>query len=59
MAKITNGRVVAEVPDNKADHYCLMTGFHIMHEETVVEEQITTQAPKRRGRPKKETNVKD
>lgn len=59
MAKITNGRVVAEVPDNKADHYCLMTGFYIMQDETPVQEQTTTPAPKRRGRPKKETNVKD
>lgn len=53
MARITNGRVVAEVSDEKAQHYCNMTGFRIMQEETPAKEEVTTQTPRRRGRPKK------
>lgn len=52
MAKITNGRVVAEVPDDKADHYCLMTGFYIMNDEPT--DVLEVEIPKpRRGRPRK------
>jgi hypothetical protein len=51
MAKITNGRVVAEVPDEKAAHYCLMTGFHLMEEAANVE--IVEPPRPKRGRPSK------
>lgn len=51
MAKITNGRVVAEVPDEKAAHYCLMMGYKLV-EETPDVEIVEPLRPKR-GRPAK------
>jgi hypothetical protein len=54
MAKITNGRVVAEVADDKVAHYCLMTGFRLVEENAHVEVE---ESPKpKRGRPKKVSN---
>ena len=51
MAKLTNGRVVMEVRDDRAEHYALMTGYKIVRDEP---EQVEVEAPKpKRGRPRK------
>lgn len=52
MAKLTNGRVIMEVRDDKAEHYALMTGFQIVHEVQAEEVETPKVAPKR-GRPRK------
>lgn len=52
MAKLTNGRVIMEVRDDKAEHYALMTGYHIIRDEPQVEEVVEPPKPKR-GRPRK------
>lgn len=53
MAKLTNGRVIMEVRDDKAEHYALMTGYHIIRDEPQAAPE-TTEAPKpKRGRPRK------
>ncbi len=51
MAKLTNGRVVVEVPDEKAEHYALFMGYKIV-DEFPMEEVEETPKPKR-GRPRK------
>lgn len=54
MAKISNGRVNIEVPDEKALHYCTSMGYHIVKDE--VEEEVPlveTRATPKRGRPRK------
>ncbi len=55
MAKISNGRVTIEVPDDKALHYCTSMGYHIVNDEKpeVVEDEKP--AP-RRGRPPKKAS---
>lgn len=55
MAKISNGTIVIEVPDEKAFHYCLSMGYHIVKDE-VVEEQAPTPVAPRRGRPPKKAS---
>jgi hypothetical protein len=51
MAKLTNGRVVMEVRDDKAEHYALMTGYKIIQDEPA---EVVEEAPKpKRGRPRK------
>lgn len=52
MTKISNGRVVIEVPDEKAQHYCTSMGYHIVKDEVQSEEATKPVAPKR-GRPPK------
>lgn len=47
--KLTNGKVTVEVPDHKADKFCVVLGMWPVDEVTP-----TVEAPKRRGRPKKE-----
>jgi len=50
--KLTNGRVTIEVRDDKAEHYALMMGFHIVRDEP--DEAVPVEAPKpKRGRPRK------
>lgn len=54
MAKISNGRVSIEVPDEKALHYCTSMGYHIVKDE--VEEEVPlveTRVTPKRGRPRK------
>lgn len=53
MAKITNGKVLAEVPDERAEFLCLMTGFRLVEEQS--NEVVETPKPKR-GRPRKVQN---
>lgn len=55
MAKISNGRVVIEVPDEKALHYCTSMGYHIVKEE-VEEAQAEAPVAPRRGRPPKKAS---
>lgn len=54
MALITNGKTIIEVPDEKAERYCLSMGYHIIQQETPVE-VVETPKP-RRGRPPKKAN---
>lgn len=55
MAKISNGNVVIEVPDEKAFKYCMAMGYHIVQDEMPNEEAPKPVAP-RRGRPPKKAN---
>jgi hypothetical protein len=52
VAKLTNGRVVIEVIDSKADHYALMMGYHIVQDAPNEAEPVEAPKPKR-GRPRK------
>lgn len=54
MTKISNGRVVIEVPDEKAFHYCTSMGYHIVQDETPEEVPLEeTRVTPKRGRPPK------
>lgn len=51
MARLTNGKIIVEVPDEKAGNYALIMGYRIMDDEP---EKQVEQAPKpKRGRPPK------
>lgn len=51
--KLTNGRVVIEVADDKVEHYALMMGYHIVKDEPE-EVEVDIPAPRKpRGRPRK------
>lgn len=56
MAKISNGRLVIEVPDDKALHYCLAMGYHIVQDEAPEVEVVNTPTAPRRGRPPKKAS---
>lgn len=59
MAKISNGNVVIEVPDDKAFKYCMAMGYHIVKDEAAEAEvpvADTRTAPVRRGRPPKKAS---
>lgn len=55
--KLTNGRVTIEVRDDKAEHYALMMGYHIVRDEPEIPEPRTPdpipEPRKPRGRPRK------
>lgn len=53
MAKLTNGRVTMEVPDEKAQHYANMTGYKIVSEDPKQPEPEVPEPRKPRGRPRK------
>lgn len=55
MAKLTNGRVIMEVRDDKAEHYALITGYHIVRDESPQVEVAEAPKPKR-GRPPKKAS---
>ena len=55
MAKISNGNVTIEVPDEKAFKYCMAMGYHIVQDETPEVEAEKPVAP-RRGRPPKKAS---
>jgi hypothetical protein len=57
VAKISNGRVVIEVPDEKALHYCTSMGYHIVKDESAEEVPLQeTRVTPKRGRPRKEVS---
>ena len=51
--KLTNGRVVIEVADDKVEHYALMMGYHIVKDPEPEEEVFVPEPRKPRGRPRK------
>lgn len=51
--KLTNGRVVIEVRDDKAAHYALFLGYSIMDETPTDPEPVVPEPRKPRGRPRK------
>lgn len=55
MAKLSNGRVIIEVRDDKAEHYALFMGYHIVRDERAKEEAPVAPKP-RRGRPPKKAS---
>jgi hypothetical protein len=55
VAKLTNGRVIMEVRDDKAEHYALITGYHIVRDEPEQAEVVDAPKPKR-GRPPKKAS---
>lgn len=53
MARLTNGRVIMEVRDDKAEHYALMTGYKIIQDAPQEPEPVVPEPRKPRGRPRK------
>lgn len=56
--RLTNGKVIVEVPDHKAEFLSVTMGYRIMDETPEVEEVVeAAAAPKpRRGRPPKKAS---
>lgn len=54
MVKLTNGRVIVEVPEDKAAKYALIMGYRIM--DDAPEKQVEEAPKPKRGRPAKKAS---
>lgn len=52
MAKLTNGRVTVEVPDEKASRFAAAMGYKIV-DDTEAEKKVEETPKPKRGRPRK------
>lgn len=54
--RLTNGKVIVEVPDHKAEFLSVTMGYRIMDETPEVEEVVEAAPKPKRGRPPKKAS---
>lgn len=54
--RLTNGKVIVEVPDHKAEFLAVTMGYRIMDESPAAKEVVEAAPKPRRGRPPKKAS---